>query len=84
MLDFPDHDTQLILERLYREGHIIMEEDGKHFRVTSEKYAFLKNLDDGPYPYFCIFLSDKPAEITEADMAWARSVAERISEEMSV
>lgn len=81
MID-PDEDTKLILDRLEREGHLVMTSDGKHFKVTSEKYAFLKKIQsEGPYPYFCIFLSGEPANISEADLAWARSVAERVLEE---
>lgn len=76
----PDIDTQLILDRLEREGHIALEPDGKHFKVTSSKYAFLKKLDVEPYPYFCIYLSDKLVTISKVDFDWAQSVADRCLE----
>lgn len=72
-------DTQMILDGLVREGHIELTPEGNYFNVKSDKYAFLKKLDPlGPYPYFCIYLSDQPVRLSNADMEWARSVAERV------
>jgi hypothetical protein len=73
-----DAGTKKILDDLAQSGDIRLTEDGEKFYPTSSKYAHLERLDSGPFPYFCVYLGSGSTQITEEDMEWARSVAERV------